>query len=295
LLASFRINGYTEETIGCPVVSAEGQDISLTGDESYRGDDVLLPIPDGHELKDHYMASAFVEADAMVTCAEMAPTGGPRGILKHIGMGCSSKRGKVIIHKVTKPVVNPEECTGCGVCEAPCPVDAIHVVDRISQIDYEKCVGCCACEDVCNTIGSAAIHIPLESGKRFHKRLVEAAGSLIRQKNGKSLYFGFLMDIAGECECHQHSLRPYLPDLGILASTDPVALESAGRDLLLNTPGLPGSLAEEKGWLDKVDDKFHSQEWGGMLEHAEQLCLGTREYKLEEIRFPISPRIYYMP
>jgi uncharacterized Fe-S center protein len=295
LLASFRINGYTEETIGCPVVSAEGQDVSLTGEQPYRGDDVLLPVSDGDELEHHHIAAAFVEADVLITCAEMSPTGGPRGILKHIGMGCSSKRGKISIHEVTKVMVDPEKCTGCGCCEMPCPVGAIHVVDGCAQVDYEKCVGCCLCWDFCNTIGSEALYNSLENGRRFHKRLVEAASSLIKQKNGKCLYFGFLMDITGECECHQHSLRPYLPDIGILASTDPVALEAAGRDLLLDSPGVPGSLADRKGWLGKVSDKFHSGEWRRMLEHAEKMGLGTQDYKLVKIRFPVSPKMVYMP
>ena len=279
-------NGYTYFTLRCPVV-ADGP--CVTWANPMNCEDVTLSIPDGARLKNIEIASAFVKADSMIVCARVCPSTDRRSVLKHIGMGCASKRGKARMHEVVKPMIDLEKCTGCEVCIDYCAWDAIKIVEAKANIDYSKCKGCQVCCAVCGRSGDGGLgdRKPLRKKGGIQRQIdvVDAAAALIRQKKGKVGYLGFLIDYEDECE--NWSKRPIFPDIGILASKNPVAHDAAGYDLISKAPFLPWSEADKlPPDADKIDSwqlgetKF---KWEEQLKEAERLRLGSREYQLIEI------------
>jgi uncharacterized Fe-S center protein len=204
--------------------------------------------------------------------------------MKHIGMGCCTKKGKKLVHEVSRPKVDEDLCVGCGSCLLECAWDAISVEDGIAKVEYEKCVGCMLCFEACHVKGSEAIDV-LEEGALVKRqiRVVEAAAALLRTKKNKVGFMGFLIDIKGECECHPYSRREIVPDIGILASRDPVALDYAAYELIDQAPGIPGSVAEGYGPGARKLDIWPQYDFEAQICRAEELGLGTRQYELIEI------------
>jgi len=288
LIEAAATNGFAESTLGCPVVCADGPNV--TWSNPINCEDVMLQIPDGNRLREIEIASAFVNADVMIVCARVSPAPDRRSMLKHIGMGCASKRGKARIHEATRPKVDPERCTGCGVCADYCAWDAIQITDGKARIDYSRCYGCLICNGACSLGGqgglSGGLLLQRDGGILKQMGIVDAAAALIRQKKGKVGYLSFLIDYVDECE-NWHK-RPLFPDIGILASKDPVAIDAAAYGLIAEAPFLPWSEADA---LPSNSDKIDSwppnapgrYDWNAQLQAAEKLGLGTREYELVEI------------
>jgi len=288
LIEAAATNGFTYATLGCPVVCADGP--SVTFADPMNVEDTTLQIPDASRLKEIEIASAFVNADAMIVCARVCPSPDRRSMLKHIGMGCASKRGKARIHEVTKPKIDLDRCTGCGICIDYCAWDAVQIVEGKARIDYGKCHGCTICCEVCRFGGDGGLAggtlLQKNGGVQKQIGIVDSATALIRQKKEKIGYLSFLVDYVDDCE-NWHK-RPIFPDIGILASKDPVAIDAAAYDLIAKAPFLPWSEAD---MLPPNADKINSwpvnapnmYDWDVQLEEAERLGLGTRKYQLIEI------------
>ena len=199
-------------------------------------------------------------------------------------MGCCTKQGKKLVHAVSRPKVDEDLCIGCESCTLECAWDAISVEDGIAKVDYEKCVGCMLCFEACHVEGSKAIGV-MEEGALVKRqiRVVEAAAALLRTKKNKVGFMGFLIDIKGECECHPYSRREIVPDIGILASRDPVALDYAAYELIDHEAGIPGSVAEGYGPGARKLDIWPQYDFEAQISRAEELGLGTRKYELIEI------------
>jgi uncharacterized Fe-S center protein len=94
------------------------------------------------------------------------------------------------------------------------------------------------------------------------------------------------MNVSPECDCWNHNDAAIIPDLGIAASFDPVALDQACADLVTKAPVLSGSKLSEKyphdhaEWKDKFRMVHPDTNWQAGLEHAEKIGLGTRLYEL---------------
>ena len=93
------------------------------------------------------------------------------------------------------------------------------------------------------------------------------------------------MDVSPFCDCHPENDAPIVPDIGMLASFDPVALDQACVDLVNAAPIMDNSLLSESE--DLYDDHFKNvspdSDWKSGLIHAEKIGLGSREYELIEI------------
>jgi len=81
-----------------------------------------------------------------------------------ISLGAVVKGGSSLAYKTgswrdQKPVIHPESCKKCGICEMVCPDNAIHEVNEDYLIDYDYCKGCGLCAYEC-TFG--AIEMVLE-------------------------------------------------------------------------------------------------------------------------------------
>jgi len=268
-------NGFDFSCVECPIIIADG----LKGSSG-----VKVSIK-GEILKEVSIAKGIVDSDGIVivTHFKAHELSGFGGSLKNMGMGCATREGKLVQHSTVAPKVNTAGCKGCEVCMGYCPAEAIKVVSKKASIYEKKCIGCGECILVCPF---HAIDIQWnESPDVFQKKMVEYASGVLKGKEKKSVYLNFLMQISPACDCYPNNDASIVKDIGILASDDPVAIDTASCDLVNNEESMPDSAI--KRHLGKGEDKWRalypSIDWNIQLNHAEKLGLGTRGYTLIKI------------
>lgn len=266
-------HGFAYATAGAPVVIADG----------LRGRDYLDVRIDGGHFETVQIGSAIVEADALVVLSHVKGhmLTGFGGALKNLGMGCGARAGKQKMHSSVKPEIKPEKCTACKNCLEWCSAGAITVEGREgARINPELCTGCGECLVSC---GHAAVKVQWRSAvKDVSERMVEYAAGAVKGKAGRLLFMNFLMDVIPDCDCSSWSDSSIVPDIGILASTDPLAIDQASVDLVNDQAGIPGSALEKN--LAPGEDKFNAihpnSNYIAQLTHAVGMGLGSREYEL---------------
>ncbi|MDD2805708.1 MAG: DUF362 domain-containing protein [Elusimicrobiales bacterium] len=188
------------------------------------------------------------------------------GALKNLAMGFGSPTGKKAQHQGQFPTIT-KKCNKCGICPRTCPVGAISA-DFV--IDRTKCIGCGKCVEVC-PIGAIDSAPAATKGVAFQEKIAEYAQGVTA--GGKFTYINLLMNISAACDCRAGAPAPFMGDVGILASNDPVALDQASFDLVNKAAGLDDAFKHETG-VSGVR----------ALEYAQAIGLGSRRYKLVEIK-----------
>jgi len=205
------------------------------------------------------------------------------GAIKNTGMGSASRKGKMVQHSTVSPEIKAKRCVGCGECEAHCAAGAITLVEKKAKINSDVCVGCGECIIVCP---GGAVQIQWnQSVPTFLETMVEYTEGVLKDKKSKALFVNFITDVAPACDCFPYNDAPMVRDIGILASTDPVAIDQACMDLINQEEALPGShLKENRGpGEDKIKGLYPYVDWEIQLDYAQELGLGSREYTLEKI------------
>jgi uncharacterized Fe-S center protein len=272
-------NGFTPSTVGCHVIIADG----VKGTEQ-----VEVPINLKH-CKTAKIGASIASADIVITLNhfkghEMTSFG---GALKNIGMGCGSVAGKLEMHSTSQPKISAKSCIGCQVCFHNCNHGAIsmvsppaeHKAKHVAQIDYAKCVGCGQCVAVCRY--DAARVVWDANGALVDEKIAEYSVAVLQNK--PALHINFVMNVSPECDCWSTNDAAIIPDLGILASTDPVALDRACIDLVNKAPTLSASVLGEKQKSpseDKLNCLHPHTNWRIILDYAQQLGLGEQDYEL---------------
>ena len=270
-------NGFSYATVGAPIVIADG----LNGHE---GTDV--PVAGAKHCSTVRIGSAAVEADAMIVISHVKGHGeaGFGGAIKNVGMGLGTRSAKQRMHSDVKPQVKPDACTLCGRCAQWCPVPCIDLTGTPTgkaYIDSERCIGCGECVAACS-YGAIAISWAGDPSSLQEKMAEHAAGALAA-KNGKVAYLSFLTNISPECDCWSFSDAPIVPDIGVLASRDIVAIDQASYDMVTQAVGILHTRGEG---LDSGVDKFHAMHGVDgqiAMRYAEQLGLGTRRYEVKNV------------
>jgi uncharacterized protein len=274
-------NGFAYAVVGAPLVMCDG----LRGHSARR-----VPVA-GEILASVDIAAGILEADALIAvshfkCHELTGFG---GALKNLGMGCSSREGKLEQHSNVAPRVAEEYCTACAACLRACVHEAIAIMEGKAHIDAERCVGCGRCITVCE---EKAIRVQWnEEAPLVMKKMAEYAAGALHGKNGKTLFVNFVTQVSPACDCYGHSDAPIVADQGILVSRDPVALDQACADLVNAAPGLAGTAlasGSEPGG-DKFRGVHPNIDWEVQLAHAEKLRLGSRRYQLVTLE-PKNPQ-----
>ncbi|MBN1327746.1 MAG: DUF362 domain-containing protein, partial [Candidatus Cloacimonetes bacterium] len=214
-------HGFTYENTGAPLIMADG----LLGNNE-------ITVAIKGELYDQVnIARDAVLADALVLLSH--PTGhivaGFGAALKNLGMGLSSRKGKLQQHSTIKPFIDPDKCTFCGLCLRWCPENIIIENQGKAYIQDGACVGCGECLTVCK-FGAVKFNWGVQS-KDIQKRIAEYALGAVANKLEKAVYINVLTDMTKECDCMNIKQRPIIPDLGILLAFDPVAIDQATLDL----------------------------------------------------------------
>jgi uncharacterized Fe-S center protein len=204
------------------------------------------------------------------------------GALKNLAMGCAPPKGKRDQHDA-RPFSIKDRCIGCGKCVYVCPKSAIKLIKKKSRINRNLCIGCFECMTICPQHAidiNWATEIPV-----FIERLVEYAYGAIQSKQGKVGYINFLTRITPDCDCVPWSDAVIVPDIGILASTDPVAIDAASFDLVNSQIGFTDTMLHK--FHKKGQDKFRGtwEETNGFrqIQYAEELEMGSSKYKLISI------------
>lgn len=275
-LYNAEVNGFNSMTTGCYVIIADG----LKGT-----DEAVVPIPNGEYCKDAYIGRALYDADIIISLNhfkghEMTGFG---GAIKNLGMGGGSRAGKMVQHNDGKPVVDPALCRNCKKCARECGSDAISYESGKAVIDQEICKGCGRCIGAC--VFDAIVNPTGTAAEMLCRKMAEYTVGVIGDK--PSFHISLIMDVSPNCDCHGENDAPILPDIGMLASFDPVALDQACADLCLKAEPIRNSqlgdnLAKED-WHHHHDHFLDSNpniRWKETLEHAEKIGLGTRDYDL---------------
>ncbi|MCK4653240.1 MAG: DUF362 domain-containing protein [Candidatus Cloacimonetes bacterium] len=255
-------HGFTYEKVGAPFIMADG----LLGNA-----EIEVKIP-GILYKSVNIARDAVLTDVLVVLSH--PTGhivtGFGACIKNLGMGLCSKKGKLQQHSSIKPSIKKKTCTFCKQCIIWCPVQAIIEKDGKAFIIEEKCIGCGECLSICK-FNAVKFNWGVQS-EDLQKRMAEYALGAYQNKIGKSFFINVLTDMTKECDCMNITQKPIIPDIGILASFDPVAIDQATLDL-----------TRERNGKDIGRISYEKLNPNIQLEHAEKIGLGSRKYKLIKI------------
>ncbi|MEY8001282.1 DUF362 domain-containing protein [Clostridium sp. Mt-5] len=275
-------NGFTPLTVGCPV---------LIGDGLKGTDDIAVPVAGGEYVKEARIGRAIMDADVFISLThfkghEMTGFG---GTMKNIGMGCGSRAGKTEQHSSGKPHIDQALCRGCRRCQRECANGGLEfdAVSKKMRVNHENCVGCGRCLGACNF--DAIVFDNDAANELLNCRMAEYTKAVVDGR--PNFHISLIVDVSPNCDCHGENDAPILPNLGMFASFDPLALDQACADACLKATPLPGSQLSDNmskpGFVDHHDHFINStpeSEWRSCLNHAEKIGLGTRDYDIIVIK-----------
>jgi len=268
-------NGFGFTSVEAPIIISDG----LTSKDT-------VEVEAGPKyFKTIKYGSAIHYADALVVLTHL--TGhlgtGMAGAIKNVGMGAASRSAKQQMHASVKPkFVSRDICTGCGTCITACHWDAVVVENGKARFDLARCAGCGECIVTCPE--EALKILWTENPETLGEKIAEVCLAITKMKKNKSLFINFLTDVTPDCDCLMTSGNPIVPNLGILASTDPVALDRASVDLITASEGLPGAGLEKR---EPGADKFKALrphiEWFSQLRYGQEIGLGSLDFEMIEL------------
>lgn len=274
------INGFNTITTGCQIIIGDG----LRGT-----DDITVPVRNGEYCKEAYIGRAVMDADIFISLTHFKghESTGFGGTIKNIGMGCGSRAGKMQQHNSGKPIVHADLCRGCRRCAKECGSDAITYENGKAVINQDICKGCGRCIGACAF--DAIENQNWDANEILGRKMAEYSQAVCDGR--PTFHISLVRDISPNCDCHGENDAPILPDVGIFASFDPVALDQACVDACLHATPMPNSQLSDNladpHWHHHHDNFLDSNpnvRWKETLEHAEKIGLGTREYELIQMK-----------
>ena len=277
-LTCAQMNGFNEMTTGCHVIIGDG----LKGT-----DEVDVPVRGGEYIKYAHIGRAVMDADAFISLTHFKghEEAGFGGAMKNIGMGCGSRAGKMDQHSNGKPRIDSAKCRGCRRCAKECGSDAISYVDNKAVVDLEKCKGCGRCIGACSF--DAISPIEYNSNTLLGYKIAEYTKAVVDGRH--CFHIALITDVSPNCDCHGENDAPIIPDVGMLCSSDPVALDQACVDLCNKQTSFRNSqLGDNLAKSEKTGQVFHDNnphvDWEAALIQGEKIGLGSREYNLIEMK-----------
>lgn len=272
-------NGFTPYSTGCQVIIADG----LKGT-----DETLVPV-DGEYVKEAKIGRAVMDADIIISLNHFKghEATGFGGAIKNLGMGCGSRAGKMEMHYSGKPCVDSAVCKKCKMCAKICAHDAISYDENgIANIEHNKCVGCGRCIGICNF--DAISPSNNSANDLLNMKMAEYALAVV--KGRPEFHINIICDVSPNCDCHSENDAPIVPNVGMLASFDSVAIDKACADLVNEQTAFMNSrLGEHIEQKICEKDNFHtnhpSTNWESQIEHGEKIGLGTSKYELVKLKF----------
>jgi len=228
------LHGYTESITGAPLHFIDGNEGI---------DRKIVKIDNGIHFKEVSVAKGLFDYDKLVVISHFKghPLAGFGGALKQLGMGCITKHNKFLAHFADYIIVNTRRCnfSMCKQeCIESCPAEAIKIENNVAKIDHSICFGCFYCTQKCPV--KRAIKVPARrNNNEFVERVIDNVSAVLNFGPEKFRYINFAFDVTAMCDCVPNASVPVIPDLGIFASYDPVAIDKACIDAETDAPGLP--------------------------------------------------------
>lgn len=251
--------GFSYENVGAPIIIGDG----LLGENN-------VHVEINKKLNKFANIAGIARASNVIVSISHV-TGhiatGMGATLKNIGMGLSSRGGKLAQHSGVLPQILREKCTACGTCSTWCPVSAIKTTEEYAIIDPEKCIGCGECLSVCQ---AGAVKIAWDENTiNLQKKVAEHCLAILHGKERKAVFFNFLTHITRHCDCMNKPYEPDIADIGIIASWDPVAIEKATTDLIVKHIG-----------KDFFNESWPNIDYTVQIRYAQEIGLGNMDYEL---------------
>lgn len=271
-------NGFTPLTVGCPI---------LIGDGLKGTDDVEVPVQGGEYVQKAKIGRAVMDADVFISLTHFKghELTGFGGTIKNIGMGCGSRAGKKDQHNNGKAYVITENCRGCRMCLRECANNGLSfdAAAKKMTVNSQNCVGCGRCVGACN-FDAIDFEEP-NAARMLNYRMAEYAKAVVDGR--PQFHISIIVDVSPNCDCHAENDAPILPNLGMFASLDPLALDQACADACLAAQPMPNSQLSDhlsdphfKDHHDNFVNSTPESEWESCLSHGEKIGLGTRSYEL---------------
>jgi uncharacterized Fe-S center protein len=267
-------NGFSYASLGVPIIVADG--LTCTSTHSIQ--------IDGKHLKSVEVGREALNADRIVclTHFKVHELTGLGGALKNLGMGLAGRAGKLAMHSTVNPYVS-NKCIACGTCLEYCPAEALQLDEgdnSIARINAEACIGCGQCLVSCPH-GYINVHWN-ENTKNVQEKICEFCHGILNVAKKPAFFINMINNVTPECDCYNHSDAFIVPDIGILAASDPIAIDQASADLVNQARGLEGSRLQKaiEPGTDKFRDLYPKIDWTIQLQYGEKIGLGSRKYRL---------------
>ena len=269
------LNGFTPYSTGCHILIADG----LKGT-----DDVAVPVEGGEYVKFAKIGRAVMDADIVISLNHFKghEEAGFGGAIKNLGMGCGSNEGKRDMHSAGRPLVDPEKCVGCGTCAKYCAHEGPQPDGKVMKINWVNCMGCGRCVDVCPV--KAIYHDSGDQAVRMlNYKMAEYAKAVVDGR--PHFHISLVRDVSPYCDCHAENGLPIVPDVGMFASFDPVALDLACAEAVTAPTVTPGSTLDNANRpdLDNLPGSVPHTNWRSQITHAKKIGLGDDTYELVRI------------
>jgi len=251
-------HGFSADKTVVPLLIADG----LIGRDS---EEIAVGL---ERIRTAKLASGIVHSDFLVCFSHLTGhiIAGVGGAVKNLAMGCASRAGKLEQHSDVHPRIKAKACTNCGICLDYCPAGAIIQEGGSARIVDEKCIGCGECLVVCK---AGAVRMRwTEDAVSLQEKMAEYALAVHSLFPGRAAYLNFVLNVTKDCDCMAEAQKPITADLGLLASTDPLALDKASIDLVLERAGAD------------VFRRGYDIDWSIQLRHGSRIGLGSLDYEL---------------
>ena len=270
--------GYTQEVLGAPILPVAG-----LADEYVRPHKVNY-----RTLKSVNLAGNIVDADAMIVLSHGKGHGytGFGAAIKNIAMGCGDGKTRGQIHHLEAAMLkwDAAKCDGCLLCRDNCPNDAIQYSDEKITIFGHACKYCMHCQLACPT---NAISIDQRGYRYFQHGMAATTRAVLSNFDPACLfYINVMLHITPFCDCWGFTTPAIVPDIGILASDDLLAIDTASLDMIKTEDFIDGSLPQPlcRSGQGHLLQQIHGKDPYIQIDECIKAGLGDGKYRISQIK-----------